>query len=88
MWIVTRESVFAIVLPSRPPSMPPNGPTFNGRHRASRPSIYQNARCWKLNRAKVIPVQEKDLRLAQGAEDELANHVDNPAQTPMKDGQP
>ncbi|HEV2856758.1 MAG TPA: hypothetical protein VHC97_28480 [Thermoanaerobaculia bacterium] len=43
----------------------------------------------KPNREKVVPLQQKDLRLAQGAaEDELANHVDNPGQTPMKDGQP
>ena len=35
----------------------------------------------KPNRRDVTPVQEKDLSFAQGAQ-----HVDNPAQTPMKDG--
>ena len=38
-------------------------------------------------REKVVPVPEKDLRLAEGAAGEaLAGHVDNPGQTPMKDG--
>ena len=34
----------------------------------------------KPNREKVMPVQEKGLRFAKGGA-----HVDNPAQTPMKD---
>lgn len=39
------------------------------------------------NREKVVPVPKKDLRFAEGAAgDELAGHVDNPGQTPMKDG--
>lgn len=33
------------------------------------------------NREKVVPVPEKDLRFIEGA-----GHVDNPGQTPMKDG--
>ena len=40
----------------------------------------------ELDRAKVVLVQEKDLRFVQGADDELKQHVDNPAQTVMKDG--
>jgi hypothetical protein len=35
----------------------------------------------KPNREKVVPVREKDLRSAKGGA-----HVDNPGQTPMKDG--
>ena len=37
----------------------------------------------KPDREKVVPVQERTLRFVQGAEEQ---HVDNPAQTPMKDG--
>jgi|GEM_PF-3551129 len=37
----------------------------------------------KPNRRKAVPVQEKDLRFAMGGDDA---HVDNPGQTPMKDG--
>jgi len=35
----------------------------------------------KLGRENVTLIQEKDLPLAKGAQ-----HVDNPGQTPMKDG--
>jgi hypothetical protein len=35
----------------------------------------------KLDREKVTPIQEKDLPLAKGAQ-----HVDNPGQTAMNDG--
>jgi hypothetical protein len=42
----------------------------------------------KLDCAKVVLVPEKDLRFVQGADDELKQHVDNPGQTAMKDGQP
>ncbi len=35
----------------------------------------------KPGRENVTPVQEKDLPSAKGAQ-----HVDNPGQTPMKDG--
>lgn len=34
----------------------------------------------KPDREKVVPIREKDLRLAKGGA-----HVDNPGQTPMKD---
>jgi hypothetical protein len=37
----------------------------------------------KSDRQKAMPVQEKDLPLAMGGQ-----HVDNPGQTPMKDGNP
>jgi hypothetical protein len=40
-------------------------------------------KCQKPNREKAVPVQEKDLRFVYGADDQ---HVDNPAQTAMKDG--
>jgi hypothetical protein len=40
----------------------------------------------KLDCAKVVLVQEKDLRFVKGADEELKQHVDNPAQTAMKDG--
>lgn len=40
----------------------------------------------KLDRVKVVLVQEKDLRFVKGADDELIQHVDNPGQTAMKDG--
>jgi hypothetical protein len=40
-------------------------------------------KCQKLDREKVLPVQEKDLRFATGAD---GQHVDNPAQAAMKDG--
>ena len=36
------------------------------------------------DRKEAVPVEEKDLRFAQGAEEK--QHVDNPGQTPMKDG--
>lgn len=43
----------------------------------------------KPDREKIVPLREKDLRIAKGAaEDPLASHVDNPGQTPMKDGPP
>jgi hypothetical protein len=42
----------------------------------------------KPAREKIEPVQEKDLRLTQGAVEEERAHVDNPGQTPMRDGQP
>lgn len=42
----------------------------------------------KLDCAKVVLVQEKDLRFVKGADDELKQHVDNPGQTAMKDDQP
>jgi hypothetical protein len=47
----------------------------------------------KPAREKLIPVQERDLALAQGADDTadeatLKQHVDNPSNTPLKDGQP
>jgi hypothetical protein len=43
----------------------------------------------KPNREKVVPVQERDLTFAKGADDadRLKQHVDNPAQSPMKDGE-
>lgn len=39
----------------------------------------------KPSRETVTPVQEKDLSFALGGVEE-AQHVDNPGQTPMKDG--
>ncbi len=36
---------------------------------------------------KAMAVQEKDLRLTMGGADAY-QHVDNPGQTPMKDGNP
>lgn len=39
----------------------------------------------KPDRQTAVPVQEKDLRLAMGGVD-AKQHVDNPGQTPMKDG--
>jgi hypothetical protein len=39
----------------------------------------------KPSRENVTPMQEKDLSLAKGMVD-AAQHVDNPGQTPMKDG--
>lgn len=36
---------------------------------------------------KAIPVPERDLCLALGGDDAY-QHVDNPGQTPMKDGNP
>lgn len=43
----------------------------------------------KPNHEKVVPVQERNLTFAKGAEDadSLKQHVDNPGQTPMKDGE-
>jgi len=41
----------------------------------------------KPNRQKAVAVQEKDLRFAMGGDDTY-QHVDNPAQTPMKGGNP
>jgi hypothetical protein len=43
----------------------------------------------KPAREKVVPVQEKDLTFAKGTDDadRLKQHVDNPAQSPMKDGE-
>jgi hypothetical protein len=43
-------------------------------------------------REKVLPVRERDLAFARGMEDDasifkLKQHVDNPAQTAMKDGE-
>ena len=38
-------------------------------------------------RQKVVPVQEKDLGFTRGGAD-ADQHVDNPGQTPMKDGNP
>lgn len=40
----------------------------------------------KQDRAKVVLVQEKDLRFVKGADEGLKQHVDNPAQTAMNDG--
>lgn len=37
----------------------------------------------KPGREQVVPVQEKDLKIATGAD---GQHVDNPGQAPMKDG--
>ncbi|HEX6901858.1 MAG TPA: hypothetical protein VF789_19210 [Thermoanaerobaculia bacterium] len=42
----------------------------------------------KLDRAKVVLVQEKDLRFVKGADERLKQHVDNPGQTAMTDGPP
>lgn len=42
---------------------------------------------WKAERQKATPVQEKDLRFTTGGAD-ASQHVDNPGQTPMKDGNP
>lgn len=39
----------------------------------------------KQVRENVKPVQQKDLSFAKGAVED-AQHVDNPGQTPMKDG--
>jgi hypothetical protein len=39
----------------------------------------------KPTRENVTPMQERDLSLAKGMA-EAAQHVDNPGQTPMKDG--
>jgi hypothetical protein len=39
----------------------------------------------KPTRENVKPMQERDLSLAKGMV-EVAQHVDNPGQTPMKDG--
>ncbi len=36
----------------------------------------------KPDREKIVPVQEKDLRLTRGAVEDEKAHVDNPAQTP------
>jgi hypothetical protein len=41
----------------------------------------------KPDRQKVVPVQERDLRVTKGGADAY-QHVDNPGQTPMKDGNP
>jgi hypothetical protein len=45
------------------------------------------------SREKVVPIQERDLTFARGADEvpsgdayRLKQHVDNPGQTPMKDG--
>jgi hypothetical protein len=38
-------------------------------------------------RQKAVSIQEKDLRLVMGGDDAY-QHVDNPGQTPMKDGNP
>ncbi|HEX9943528.1 MAG TPA: hypothetical protein VGG03_16060 [Thermoanaerobaculia bacterium] len=47
----------------------------------------------KPSREKVVPIQERDLAFAKGADEAssggaytLKQHVDNPGQTPMKDG--
>lgn len=44
----------------------------------------------KPGRKKLKPVPESDLALAKSAGDDasLKQHVDNPAQAPMKDGEP
>jgi len=39
----------------------------------------------RATRESVATIQERDLELAKGAA-ETAQHVDNPGQTPMKDG--
>jgi len=41
----------------------------------------------KSDRQKATPVQKKDLRFAMGGDDAY-QHVDNPGQTAMKDGNP
>lgn len=41
----------------------------------------------KPSRRQDVPVLEKDLRFAIGGDDAY-QHVDNPGQTPMKDGNP
>jgi hypothetical protein len=41
----------------------------------------------KPERQKATPVQEKDLRFVRGGDDAY-QHVDNPGQTAMKDGNP
>ncbi|MFL6232600.1 MAG: hypothetical protein ACJ76N_05650 [Thermoanaerobaculia bacterium] len=41
----------------------------------------------KQDRQKAVPVPEKDLRFVMGRDDAY-QHVDNPGQTPMKDGNP
>jgi hypothetical protein len=41
----------------------------------------------KAARPKAVSVQEKDLRFAMGGDDAY-QHVDNPGQTAMKDGNP
>jgi hypothetical protein len=41
----------------------------------------------KQDRPKTAPVPEKHLRLVTGRDDAY-QHVDNPGQTPMKDGNP
>ncbi|HSU84147.1 MAG TPA: hypothetical protein VLR69_17135 [Thermoanaerobaculia bacterium] len=46
----------------------------------------------KPDRQRAVPVQEKDLRFAMGGAESLSvdtyQHVDNPGQTAMKDGNP
>jgi hypothetical protein len=44
-------------------------------------------RIQRPDRQQAVPVQEKDLRFAMGGADAY-QHVDNPGQTPMKDGNP
>jgi hypothetical protein len=51
------------------------------------PKEAQMHKSQKLDCQKAVPVPEKDLRFAMGRVDAY-QHVDNPGQTPMKDGNP